>query len=266
MEQQEKIIILDYGIYSHRGIFASVKNKAVPVEYIILNMMLSDLLKIGVNPEDEIMIACDFGHSWRKEFDQNYKANRKEGREKHTDINWTEMFERINILLDKIDYATDWKILKEDRIECDDWMAVATKVFSDKMVVLVTYDKDMEQLLVRPNVKIFSPMSKKYKFVKDPYNVLAHKIEKEASDNLINPILSEADFQRRNLIVNLLELPEFVTEKLEDKLKNLEPKEEHIDDFPFNSLREKYCNLYNDKSKIVMEEQSTKKKKKRSKK
>jgi hypothetical protein len=268
MEQQSKIIILDWGIYSHRAIFSSRKNKAVPVEYIACSMILGDLLKIGVNPQDEILIACDYGHSWRKQFDQNYKANRKDLREGYTDINWTEMFAKMNSLLQTLDYATDWHVFKEKNIEADDWMAVATKVFSDKVVVLVSYDKDLEQLLVRPNVMIFSPMSKKYKIVKDPYKILASKIEKEASDNLINPILNESDFERRNLIVNLLELPEFITSKLEPKLRYdiLIPKEEHVEEFPFNSLRTKYCNLYNDKSKIVTLAQSEKKKKTRKKK
>jgi hypothetical protein len=268
MEQQEKIIILDYGIYSHRAIFASTKNKAVPVEYICANMILSDLLKIDVNPQDEIFIACDYGHSWRKQFDQNYKANRKEGREKHTDINWTEMFSRINSLLQTLDYATDWHVFKEDGIEADDWMAQATKLFPDKLVVLVSYDKDLEQLLVRPNVKIFSPMSKKYKIVANPYSVLASKIDKEPSDNLTNPVLNETDFDRRDLIVNLLELPEFVTSKIDAKLlyDSQIPKEEHVDEFPFDSLRRKYCGLYNDKTKIVTLEASMKKKRTRKKK
>ena len=266
MEQQSKVIMLDYGIYSHRAIFSSVKNKACSVEYICVNMMLADLLKVGVNPQDEIMIVCDYGHSWRKQFDQNYKANRKEGREKHTEINWNIMFDKMNELLAKLDYATDWQVLKADGIEADDWMAVATKIFEDKVVVLLSYDKDLEQLLIRPNVRIFSPMSKKYKTVTNPYAVLASKIDKEPSDNLINPVLNEKDFDRRDLIVNLLELPEFITGKLEAKLRTLQSKDENVDDFPVYSLKNKYCNLYNDKSKIVTLEASTKKKKKRGKK
>jgi len=263
MEQQEKIIILDWGIFTHRAIYSWLNNKAVPPEYTCLNMILANLLRVGVNPEDEIMIACDFGHSWRKQFDQNYKANRKALRESHTEINWKEMFEKMNVLLQKLDYATDWQVLREDGIECDDWMAVASKVFSDKVVVLITYDKDMEQLLIRPNVKIFSPLSKKYKYVSNPYSVLAHKIDKEQSDNLINPVLNESDFDRRDLIVNLLELPAFVNDKLEAKLRTLQPKDENVEEFPFTSLKNKYCSLYNDKSKIITLEQSTEKKKKR---
>jgi hypothetical protein len=229
-------------------------------------MILANLLRIGVNPQDEIMIACDYGHSWRKQFDENYKANRKALREGYTDVNWTEMFGKMNTLLQKLDYATDWQVLREDSIEADDWFAVASKVFSDRTVVIVSYDKDLEQLLVRDNVKIFSPLSKKYKIVKNGFAILASKINKEPSDNLINPVLNETDFDRRDLIVNLLDLPPFISDKLEAKLKTLQPKDENVEEFPFTSLREKYCSLYNDKSKIVTLEQSTEKKKKRKKK
>jgi hypothetical protein len=124
----------------------------------------------------------------------------------------------------------------------------------------------MEQLLARPNVKIFSPLSKKYKVGINPYKALAEKEVLEKSDNLINPILNEKDFDRRDLLVNLLELPEFIEQKLEPRFRNLEPKEGDADEFPFNGLRTKYRNLCSDKSKLVTMEMSAKKKKKKVKK
>jgi hypothetical protein len=142
-------------------------------------------------------------------------------------------------------------------------MAYATKYFPDKEVVLVTYDKDMEQLMARPNVKIFSPLSKKYKVDINPCKVLAEKIVQEKSDNLTNPVLNEEDYDRRNLLVNLLELPEFIEQKLEPRFRNLEPKIGDSEEFPFRTLREKYLNLCKDTSKIVTMEMSAKKKKKK---
>lgn len=257
-----KIIMLDWGIFLFRGIFSWRMNREIPVEYTVTNMLLANLLKVGVKEEDTIMLATDFGKSWRKDFDVQYKADRKEKREAFQDINWTIMFEKMNNLLIKLDVATNWHVLREDRIECDDWMAYTTKYFPDKEVVLVTYDKDMEQLLARPNVKIFSPLSKKYKVDINPCKVLAEKIVQEKSDNLTNPVLNEEDYDRRNLLVNLLELPEFIEQKLETRLKNLEAKVGDSDEFPFTTLRAKYLNLCKDTSKIVTMEMSAKKKKK----
>jgi hypothetical protein len=266
MNIQGKIIVLDWGIFTFRGIFSWRRNREIPVEYTITNMILANLLKVGVNSEDVIMLATDFGKSWRKDFDVQYKADRKEKREAFTDINWNIMFEKVNNLLTKLDVSTNFQILREERIEADDWMAYATKYFLNNEIILVSYDKDIEQLLARPNVKIFSPLSKKYKLGINPHAVLAEKINKEASDNLTNPILNEEDYDRRNLLVNLLELPEFIEQKLEPRFRNLEPKEGDADEFPFNGLRAKYLNLCNDKSKLVTMEMSAKKKKKKVKK
>jgi AraC-like DNA-binding protein len=180
-----------------------------------------------------------------------YKADRKEKRESHTDINWKLTFEMMNDLLVKLDISTNWHIIQIESMEADDIQAVATRYYKDNEVVLITFDADMEQLLDNKNVKIFSPKSKKYKFNTNPLAMLAKKLNKEAVDGLTNPILNEEDFDRRNLIVNLRELPEFVETPIINKFKNLEVKTPDIDEFPFFSLKEKYLNLCNNKTKIV---------------
>jgi len=252
MNNTGKIIIIDFGCIMFSAIFAHKYTPSIPVAYTTLNMVLANLLRIGVNSEDTIMIACDEGHSWRKSFDKSYKSDRKAKREK-TDIDWKYMFEQMNNLLIKLDISTSWHILKYPSFEADDWQAVATKFYKDKEVVLITFDADMEQLLSRPNVKIFSPKSKKYKFCPNPFVALAKKLNKEAVDGLTSPIENEEDFDTRNILINLLELPPFVEAPIIETFKNLEPKgaDTDIDEFPYPSLKEKYLNLCQNKSKII---------------
>ncbi|GAF78975.1 unnamed protein product, partial [marine sediment metagenome] len=206
--RKDKVIILDWGIFMFRSIYSWRNNKQLPPEYTCLNMMTSCLKKIGIEPMDKIIVACDYGRSWRKDVDKEYKANRKEIREKQTDIDWDDMFDKFNKLADKIQFGTDWHVVKEWRFEADDFMAVACRYFKNKEVVLVTFDQDVEQLAVYENVKIFSPLKKYkgknggYKYVKDPYKVLASKIEKEVSDNLNNPIVTKEDYEKREQIVS----------------------------------------------------------------
>ncbi|KKN41788.1 hypothetical protein LCGC14_0719600, partial [marine sediment metagenome] len=50
-----------------------------------LSMILFCLRKVGVEPTDKIIVACDYGRSWRKALSKEYKADRKEQRDKHTD-------------------------------------------------------------------------------------------------------------------------------------------------------------------------------------
>ena len=254
-----KVIILDYGMYLHTSIFAWRNNKAVPATYTCMNMITSHLRKIGVEPYDTIIVACDYGHSWRKKYEGEYKANRKEFRESYEDINWKEMYASFNKLIDDIDAGSGWYVVKQNSFEADDWMAVACRYYKDREVILVTFDSDMEQLVAYPNVKIFSPKVKikgkkgGYKVIKNPYAVVAKKIGKEVSDNLTNPVISKQDFENRKTIVNLLELPDFVEQPILEKYKELEhiEKEENLELIPFKNIREKMSKLYNDKNNIV---------------
>ena len=258
--EKNKIIMIDYGVVVHRAIYASRFNPNVPVEYTALSMVLSWIRKIGYDVGDRVMIACDYKSSWRKAYDKNYKSQRKAQREKQSDINWTVMFAKMDKLLLQLETASDWFILKKESLEADDWFAVASRYYKNNLVVIVSTDSDLHQLLVYPNVRIFSPL-RKYKsakgdYVRDiinPYKLLAKKIDKEVSDGLNNTILNEAEYETRKLIVNLLELPDFIETPLRDILSVLPDFKEHYsDDFPFrNSLKIKYENLATDKSKVI---------------
>lgn len=263
MENKGKIIIADWGCLIFSAIFSHKYTPQIPITYTILNMLFANILKVGLEEGDEVFIAVDYGHSWRKQFDETYKSDRKEKREAHTEINWKQTFEDVNNLLDSIDRALPFYILKVENLEADDWMAYATKYYSDKEVVLISFDSDLHQLLARPNVKIFSPKSKKYKLGLNPYKELSKKINKEATDGLVNPVLNENDFEKRNMLVNLLELPEFIESKMKPILDTLPLKGEDLDVLPFQSMREKYSRLLTDKSKLVTLEQSAKKKRKK---
>jgi len=242
-----KIIVLDFGIFMHRSIFSYVNNPQIPPTYTCLSMMLGCLKRIGIEPDDTVFIATDKGHSWRKEIDVNYKANRKEARER-LPINWDKHFKEMDILLEKIDMATDWHILSEMTFEADDWMAVISRHYPDKEIVLVTYDKDLEQMFIYPNVRIFSPMTKKYKIPPKNFNInkfIDQKIAKETTDNLVNPIISQEDYEKRNTIINLLELPAFVENTIVNRLNNLPEKEMNIELIPFNNIRQNFMSIYN---------------------
>lgn len=263
MDNTGKIIVVDYGCLMFTAIFSHKYIPQIPLSYNILNMLFANLLKIGLNENDEVMIAVDCGRSWRKEFDENYKSDRKEKREKQKNINWEKMFAQADYTLDIIDKALPFHVLKVDSLEADDFMSYIPRYYSNKEVILVSFDSDLHQLLALPNVKIFSPKSKKYKVEINPYKELAKKVNKEATDGLVNPILNEADFDKRSMLVSLLELPKFIEIKIKEVLDNLPLKGEDLEQLPFQSIREKYLRLLTDKSKVITMEQSMKKKRKR---
>lgn len=246
-----KFVFVDWGVFMFRSIFAGLKSeRTVPPTYTAMTMIISCLKHVGITPSDTVIIAADSPKgSWRKEYDNAYKANRKEKREKY-DINWTKSFEMFWALLEKLEMYTPFHTISIDKLEADDIIAYSCKHFSDKECVIISSDADYEQLFVYPNVKIFSPVSKHYKKPVDPYRVLAQKIQKETSDNLVTPILSERDFEIRNKIINLMSLPKEIEEKVHERIQVLPTKEWDYNRVPFQSLYDRYLKIY-ETDKIV---------------
>jgi len=237
-----------------RAIFACYKNKneGPPPTYSSLNMILSCLKELNADTTDKIILAIDSKKgSWRKDVDANYKANRKEKRAKF-DIDWSNIFNEYHSLKRNLDENTHFYVLEGDKLEADDIIAYAVRYYKDTECVIISTDSDYEQLTCFKNVKIFSPVSKKYKIVKNPYVLLAKKIEQERTDNLLSPILSEADYQKRKLLVDLTTLPKEVEDKVKILLDNSQ-KDAIInyDRLKFRSLHKRFVELFNKPKKVT---------------
>lgn len=181
-----------------------------------------------------------------------YKANRKESREKH-DIDWKKHFEEFNDLYERLDGGTPFHVVNIEKLEADDTIAFSCRYFKDRECIIISVDADYEQLVAFPNVKLFSPISKRYKKVKNPYAVLASKIRKEQADNLITEIHTELDYEKREKIVNLLRLPEEIDKKVEEAIHFLPEKDFDYELIPFNSIRESFKTIYGNEKYIVPE-------------
>lgn len=273
-----KVVLIDNGVFMFRAIHAwRAGNKAIPIGYTYLNMILSNLKRIGIDKEDRIILAIDQGHSWRKQFDSDYKANRKIARDALAEeIDWKSVFNNFELTYLKLNESTDWHIIRINTIEADDIIATACRFYKDKDIVVVSSDADLQQLTAFKNVKIFSPLVKikggkgGYKIVKNPYKIIAEKVAKgDVADNIIiRESDTKEDVEIRELIINLLELPEFVEQPIIEKLKSLpEQKDLNIDKFPFRNLADRYFQIY-EKDKVITYEDCIEKveKKKKSKK
>lgn len=247
--EKSKVICLDGGGYLHRAIFAYRNNPAIPSTYTYMRMIIGDLKKVKFTTEDIVIIAQDYGRSWRKDLDTQYKLQRKGKREQlETPEWWKARYEEFNKFFDLIEKILPWHFVKIYRMESDDIASVVSRYYTDKEVILMSSDRDWEMLANFPNVKIFSPISKKYKDVPNPMKILLEKIQGDVSDNLLNKPSSEMDFEIRNKIVNLLELPEEIEKPIKEQVASLFPKNLYLSKVPFHTVRVALKQLYEGKN------------------
>lgn len=272
-----KVILLDNSVFVHRAIFSwasmiRLKNaKKIaetafipPVAYTYFSMIVSSLIKIGVKKDDIIIMAQDGRDSWRKDYYAPYKANRTEFRESHEEINWKEKYAEIGVCIDQLKAANLCHWIQIPKIEADDVIAVACNKFQDMETIVVSIDKDLEQLCYYPNVRIYSLMTKykglngSYKIVKNPLKIISDKAKKgDVSDNILVDKENDTpeDYELREYIINLIRLPDFVTNTVKHYLEDLRPLELDEAALPYqSSIAKKIGQIYNSEKVITYED------------
>jgi len=240
----KKLICIDWGNVIHKAIFAFRNNSSVPVSYTILRMVIGYLKRIGVDLDSRIIICEDFG-SWRKDIDSNYKAQRKAFRESKEDSDWwAEMYKETNELATKLEQCLPWNFVKIYKMEADDIVSVAIRYIEAEEKIMISSDEDWQMLCTIPNVKVFSPYSKKFKIIKNPEKILLKKIKGDISDNLLEAPKTEAEFEKRKMIVNLISLPQHIEQIIRPVIETLPIKNLYLNKIPFRTCREEIRKLY----------------------
>jgi len=241
-----KLIVIDHANIMFKSIFAFRNNQAVPVTYLYLSQITGYLKKIGITLDDKIIVGIDYS-SWRKEIYPEYKANRKALREKAEDADfWEEMFKEFNEFIPKLDICLPWNFVKIYNCEFDDLASFAVRYLNNyDEAVIISTDEDLHQLCAIPNVKIFSPYSKKYKDVTNPEAILLKKINKGCVvDNIIGVPKTQEEWQIRRTIVSLLTLPTHIEQLIRPVFESLPIKNMYINKIPYRSIREKIIQIY----------------------
>lgn len=162
--------------------------KQNPTIDTLRHMVLSCILSIKKNFDGNIIIAADSRKSWRKIYYPYYKVKRQQARD-ISNINWTELFDHANNILEEIKTNMPYITLKIDNAEADDIIAVLSKHIKEKHVI-ISSDKDYKQL-VSENTCLYDPIKKKYHTVTG-YDLLDHILQGDMADSIPN-ILSEDD-------------------------------------------------------------------------
>ena len=178
------------------NVFATMKNNQEIDEDFLRHMVLNTyrMFRTKFKKEyGELVICNDATNYWRKEFFPYYKASRKKHMDK-SDIDWSNIFNTMDTIKKEIKETFPYKNLKIDRTEADDIIGVICERYHDReKILIVSSDKDFQQLQRFSNVFQYSPSKKKLITCENPETfLLEHIIKGDSSDGIPN-ILSDSD-------------------------------------------------------------------------
>jgi hypothetical protein len=159
---------------------------------MLLNSILKSAERFRASKENPLFIAVD-SRSWRKDwFKENmppgYPTMKSEGykgdRGDKSDV-WTKVYEVYHGIMEDIRKHSDFHVIKVPGAEGDDIVAVVVKMYPDQDSVVVSSDKDFQQLQGE-RVRIFDPFTGDFKTVIDTEKFKKIHILKAGDDNIAN--------------------------------------------------------------------------------
>ena len=142
----------------------------------------------------EVVLTWDSKHSWRRDYFPEYKASRRKGREE-SDLNWDDIFGTLNKIRNEIKENFPYKYLEVFGAEADDIIGFLCEENRDEKIMIISGDKDFIQLQKYPNVKQWSPITKKDVNGFDPTTYLKeHILRGDTSDGVPNVLSPDNTF------------------------------------------------------------------------
>lgn len=190
------MILLDLNQVMISNLMIQIKGNADLQEDLVRHMVLNSI-RMYVNKfrkeYGELVICCDDKNYWRKDLFPYYKAHRKEDREK-SDLDWGAIFDSLNKIREELKTYFPYRVIQVNRAEADDIIGTLVDRFgvhlknddSEKILIL-SGDKDFGQLQKYVNVDQFSPITKKWIRVPDPFRFLKeHILKGDRGDGIPN--------------------------------------------------------------------------------
>lgn len=162
------------------------------VRHIVLNTYRMYRSKFGAK-YGELVLCQDAGDSWRKDAFPLYKNNRKKTRDGDKD-KWDAIFTVLDTIRSEVRDNFPYKHMRVSRCEADDVIAVLCKNFhKQEPILIVSSDKDFNQLQRFEGVEQYSPSTKNKTVCKDPAAFLKEHIIRGDSGDGVPNILSDDD-------------------------------------------------------------------------
>ena len=141
----------------------------------------------------ELVLCYDSKHYWRRDYFPEYKHNRRKSRDSDTK-DWDAIFECLNTIKEEIQTNMPYKFLEVYGAEADDIIAALCMEYSEEILIL-SGDKDFIQLQRYPNVKQYSPITKKMINGENPDRYIKeHVFKGDSSDGVPNVLSPDNTF------------------------------------------------------------------------
>ena len=166
-------------------------------ESMVRHMILNSIRMYRMEHHDEygeVVLTWDSKHSWRRDYFPEYKASRRKGREE-SDLDWEDIFGTLNKIRNEIKENFPYKYLEVFGAEADDIIGFLCEENRDEKIMIISGDKDFIQLQKYPNVKQWSPITKKQVNGFDPTIYLKeHILKGDTSDGVPNILSPDNTF------------------------------------------------------------------------
>ena len=191
------MILIDYSQVAISNIavqLAMSKNKnilSIPMgRHMILNSIRGYVHRFKNDYPGEVVICVDGPDPWRRDIFEQYKAKRREGRD-NDDKDWESVFGLIHTIKEELRDNFPYKVVQLDKVEADDIIATIVKRthkkwFNEKYLI-ISGDKDFQQLQKYPNVYQYSPIQKRFIETDSPQEyIYEHILRGDTSDGIPN--------------------------------------------------------------------------------
>ena len=166
-------------------------------ENMVRHMILNSIRMYRMEHHDEygeVVLTWDSKHSWRRDYFPEYKASRRKGREE-SDLDWDDIFGTLNKIRNEIKENFPYKYLEVFGAEADDIIGFLCEENRDEKIMIISGDKDFIQLQKYPNVKQWSPITKKDVNGFNPTTYLKeHILKGDTSDGVPNVLSPDNTF------------------------------------------------------------------------
>jgi len=194
------MILIDYSQIAISNIavqLAMSKDKmtlSIPiVRHMILNSIRGLVHRFKQDYPGDVVIAVDGPAPWRRDIFPHYKAKRREGRDE-SKTDWESVFGLIHIIKEEIRDNFHYKVVQLDNVEADDIIAVLCKkeqtgvnIAKNEKILIISGDKDFQQLQKYPNVSQYAPIQKKMIETQNPQEyIFEHIMRGDTSDGISN--------------------------------------------------------------------------------